>query len=105
MFSCTVEGIPGHPVAKLSGSLNLEHCKKIHSELLTILSQTDILTVDLGESDTLDLSFIQILQALLQDRSKKIRFANLPNHLCDNATSLGAEDFMAELSKRMENNA
>ena len=105
MFTCTVEGVPGHPVAKLSGSLILEHSRKIHSELLTILSQTDILTIDLGESDKSDLSFIQILYALLKDRDKKIRFANLPNHLRDNAARLGAGNFMAEFSKRMENNA
>lgn len=105
MFSCTVEGIPGHPVAKLSGGLSLEHCKKIHSELMTILSQTDVLTIDLGDSDRSDLSFIQILQALLKERNTKICFANLPGHLRDLAASLGAGNVMEELLKRMENNA
>lgn len=105
MFSCTVEEIPGHPIAKLSGSLSLEHCQKIHSELLTILSQTDILTIDLGESDKSDLSFLQILQALLKERNTKIFFANLPDHLHDLAASLGADNIMEELLMRMENNA
>ena len=105
MFSCTVKGVPGHPVVKLSGSLTLEHSRKIHAELLAHLRLTEAITIDLGESDKSDLSFIQILFALLKDPDKKIRFANLPTHLLDNAASLGAGNFMAELSKRLEKNA
>lgn len=105
MFSCTVKGVPGHPVVKLSGSLTLEHSRKIHAELLAHLRLTEAITIDLGESDKSDLSFIQILFALLKDPDKKIRFANLPTHLLDNTANLGAGNFMAELSKRLEKNA
>ncbi|ACU90726.1 STAS domain-containing protein [Desulfomicrobium baculatum] len=100
MFSCTIKGAPEHPVAKLSGSLTLEHSRKIHTELLALLSQAEVMTIDLGESDKSDLSFIQMLLALLKDPDKKIRFANLPAHLLDNAARLGADAFMAELSNR-----
>jgi len=103
MFSCSIKGAPDHPVAKLSGSLTLEHSRQIHAELLALLSQAEVMTIDLGESDKSDLSFIQILFALLKDQGKKIRFANLPEHLRGNAASLGADDFMAKLSNRMEN--
>lgn len=105
MFSCTVKDIPGHPIVILSGNLTLEHSRKIHAELLAHLRLAEVLTINLGESDKSDLSFIQILFALLKDPDKKIRFANLPTHLLDNAASLGASNFMAELSNRLEKNA
>ena len=102
MFSCTVNGGPDHPIAKLSGSLTLEHSRQIHAELLSLLSQAEVMTIDLGESETSDLSFIQILFALLKDHDKKIRFANLPEHLLGNAARLGAGEFMTKLSNPME---
>jgi hypothetical protein len=105
MFSCTVTGAPDHPVAKLSGSLTLEHCRRIHAELLILLSQADAITLDLGESNKSDLTFIQILHALIKKTDKKIRFMNLPDHLLENAARLGAHSFMTELSNRMETNA
>ncbi len=105
MFSCTVNGVPGHPVVKLSGSLTLEHSRKIHAELLAHLRLTEVLTIDMGEWDKLELSFIQILFALLKDPEKIIHFANIPTHLFDNAASLGAGNFMVELSNRLEKNA
>ena len=105
MFSCTVKGVPGHPVVKLSGSLTLEHSGKIHAELLAHLRLTEVLTIDLGESEKSDLSFIQILFALLKDPDKTIRFANLPKHLLDYAANLGAGNFVIELSNRLEKSA
>jgi hypothetical protein len=105
MFSCTVEGDPDHPVAKLSGNLSLENCRRIHAELLALLSRADAITVDLGESEKSDLSFIQILHALIKKTDKKIVFANLPDHLLENAARLGAHSFLIELSNRLENNA
>ena len=99
MFSCSIKGAPDHPVAKLTGSLTLENAGKIHAELLALLSRAEVMTIDLGESDKSDLSFIQMLLALLKEPDKKIRFTNLPAHLHDNAAILGAVKFMAELSQ------
>lgn len=104
MFSCTVTGAADHPVIKLSGSLTLEHCREIHSELLSRLPQTGTMTLDLEETDKSDLSFIQILCALLKESNTKTVFTNLPAHLFETAASLGADSLIKEISSRTEEN-
>ena len=105
MFSCTGAGDPGHMVAKLSGDLTLEHSKEIHAELLARLSRDGAMTIDLSESTKIDLSFVQILSALLKDPDTKIRFAPLPKHVINTATRLGADKLIKEISNRGEENA
>ena len=105
MFSCTFKEASDHPVARLSGSLTLEHSGKIHAELLALLSRTEVMTIDLGDSVKSDVSFLQILFALLKEPGKTILFSNLPAHLLDNAARLGADALMSELSNREEKNA
>ena len=104
MFACTVTGDPKHPVIKLSGSLTLEHSRDIHAQLLAHLAQAQSLTFDLGETDKSDLSFIQILCALIKDQGRKIRFSHLPAHLLESAASLGADGLIKEISNRIEEN-
>lgn len=104
MFSCTVQGPPEHPVIKLSGSLTLDHSKEIHAELLARLPQAGAVTLDLGDSDKSDLSFVQILCSLLKEQDKRIRFSNLPTHLLENAASLGADGLIKEISSLTEEN-
>ena len=104
MFSCTVQGPPEHPVIKLSGSLTLDHSKEIHAELLARLPQAGAITLDLGDSDKSDLSFVQILCSLLKEQDTRIRFSNLPTHLLENAASLGADGLIKEISSLTEEN-
>ncbi len=104
MFACTVTGAPQHPVIKLSGSLTLEHSREIHAELLSRLPQAEDVRIDLGETDASDLSFIQLLCALLKDQDRKVRFSNLPAHLLECAASLGADSFIKEITHRAEEN-
>ena len=105
MFSCTVNGGPDHPVAKLAGSLTLEHSSQIHAELLARLPQAGVMTIDLGESDKSDLSFIQMLCALVKEQDRTIRFLNLPAHLLESAASLGADSLIKEITHRIEEDA
>jgi anti-anti-sigma regulatory factor len=100
MFSCTVTGAADHPVIKLSGSLTLEHCREIHSELLSCLPKAGPVTLDLGETDRSDLSFVQILCALLKEPSSTTTFTNLPAHLFETAASLGADSLIKDLTSR-----
>lgn len=102
MFSCTVMGAADHPVIKLSGSLTLEHCREIHAELLARLPQAATLTLDLGETDKSDLSFIQILAALLKESSTRTIFSGLPAHLLETAASLGADSLIKDITSRTE---
>jgi len=104
MFSCTVTGAADHPVLKLSGSLTLEHCREIHAELLARLPQTGSMTLDLGETDRSDLSFVQILCALLKEQDTQTIFANVPPHLLETAASLGADSLIKDISSRTEEN-
>jgi len=105
MFSCTVTADPGHVVVKLSGDLIVEHSREIHAELLARLSRDRDVTIDLGESARIDLSFVQILSALLKCQDSKVRIANLPAHVTDTAGVLGAGDIIRELSTRSGDNA
>ena len=104
MFACTTQGTPEHPVIKLVGSLTLEHSKEIHAELLVRLPQAKALTLDLGESEKSDLSFVQILCSLLKNQSTRISFASLPTHLLELAASLGADSLIKEITSRIEEN-
>jgi anti-anti-sigma regulatory factor len=104
MFSCTVQGPPELPVIKLSGSLTLENSREIHAELLARLPKARVITLDLGDSDKSDLSFVQLLCALLKEQDKKISFTNLPAHLLENAASLGADSLIKEITSRTEDN-
>lgn len=104
MFSCTVQGPPEHPVIKLSGSLTLDHSREIHAELLTRLPQAGAITLDLGDSEKSDLSFVQILCSLLKEQDRKISFVNLPTHLFENAASLGADALIKEITSLAEEN-
>jgi anti-anti-sigma regulatory factor len=104
MFSCTVTGAADHPIIQLSGSLTLEHCREIHSELLAHLPKNGSVTLDLGETDKSDLSFVQILCALLREPNTTTIFANLPAHLFETAATLGADSLIKEISSRTEEN-
>ena len=104
MFACTTQGTPEHPVIKLVGSLTLEHSKEIHAELLARLPQAKALTLDLGDSEKSDLSFVQILCSLLKNQSTRISFASLPTHLLELAASLGADSLIKEITSRIEEN-
>lgn len=104
MFSCTVQGPPEHPVIKLSGSLTLEHSREIHAELLARLPKAAVITLDLGDSEKSDLSFVQILCSLLKEQDKTISFTSLPSHLLENAASLGADSLIKEITNRTQDN-
>lgn len=104
MFSSSVDYFQGRPVLRLMGDLTLEHSRDILSGLLASLSSHSDVTIDMRDSTKSDLSFFQILYALLKHPGANIRFARLPQHLFDNATALGADDLMQELSTRMEKN-
>ena len=105
MFSCTVSADPGRVVVKLSGDLIVEHSREIHAELLARLARDCDVTIDLGESARIDLSFVQILSALLKCPDRNVRIANLPTHVTDTAGVLGAGDIIRELSARTGDDA
>lgn len=104
MFACTTQGTPEHPVIKLVGSLTLEHSKEIHAELLARLPLAKALTLDLGDSEKSDLSFVQVLCSLLKSQSTRISFVSLPTHLLELAASLGADSLIKEITSRIEEN-
>jgi anti-anti-sigma regulatory factor len=104
MFACTTHGTPENPVIKLAGSLTLEHSKEIHAELLARLPQAKALTLDLGDSEKSDVSFVQILCSLLKSQGTRISFASLPTHLLELAASLGADSLIKEITSRIEEN-
>lgn len=105
MFSCTVTADPGDVIVKLSGDLIVEHSREIHAELLARLSRGRDVTIDLGESARIDLSFVQILSALLKYPDMNVRIANLPTHVTDTAGVLGAGDIIRALSTRSGDDA
>ncbi len=102
MYTCTSHGPSESPVISLSGDLTLEHCREIQAELQARLSQADAVTLDLSGSRNSDLSFIQILCALLKDPNKRIGFLPLPTHLVELAASLGADSLIKDITSRSE---
>lgn len=102
MFTCTSHGPSESPVISLSGDLTLEHCREIQTELQARLGQAEAVTLDLRDSLKSDLSFIQILCALLKDQNKRIGFLPLPTHLVELAASLGADSLIKDITSRTE---
>lgn len=102
MFTCTVLGSPDHPIIRLGGNLTLDHCREIHAELQARLAQVESATLDLGASQTSDLSFVQILYALLKDSTRQIRFRPLPTHLIELVAGLGGDGLLRDMRNRIE---
>lgn len=101
MFACTVHGAPANPVISLHGELILENCQEILAALRGHLSPATAACIDLGDTTRSDLSFIQILTAVMKDPDKTVTFAPLPTHLLETAATVGAGD----LIKKISNNA
>lgn len=102
MFACAMHGVTEHPALSLSGNLTLEHSREIHAALMTALAQAKTLTLDLRDSEKLDISFIQLLCALLKHENTKISFTPLPAHLLEYMASLGADSLIKEITNRIE---
>jgi anti-anti-sigma regulatory factor len=102
MFACAMHGVAEHPVLTLSGNLTLEHSREIHAALMTALEQGKTLTLDLRDSEKLDISFIQLLCALLKNENTKISFVSPPAHLLDYVSNLGADSLIKEITNRIE---
>jgi anti-anti-sigma regulatory factor len=102
MFASTIHGTQEHPVLRLEGSLTLEHATQIHAALTARLAAPEPFSIDLGGAERFDLSFIQMLYALLQDQSRSIGFLPLPDRLVELAASVGADSLIKEISTRIE---
>ncbi len=102
MFASTIQGTPDHPVLRLDGSLTLEHATQIHAALMARLAAPEPFLLDLRGADRFDLSFVQMLHALLKDQSRPIGFLPLPDGLVELAASVGADSVIKEISTRIE---
>ena len=104
MFASTIQGTPEHPVLRLDGSLTLEHAVQIHAALMARLAAPEPFSLDLRGADRFDLSFVQMLHALLKDGTRSIGFLPLPDGLVELAASVGADSLIKEISTRIEEN-
>jgi anti-anti-sigma regulatory factor len=104
MFSSTMQGTPDHPVLRLDGSLTLDNSARIHAALSGLLALPGPFSIDLRGADRFDLSFIQMLCALLKDTTRHIGFLPLPDQLVELAATLGAGSLIKDISTRIEDN-
>lgn len=102
MFASTIHGAPEHPILRLEGSLTLEHAAQIHAALTARLAAPESFSIDVRGADRFDLSFLQMLHALLKDRSRNIGFLPLPEGLVELAASLGADSLIKDITTRTE---
>ncbi|NLY40294.1 MAG: STAS domain-containing protein [Desulfovibrionales bacterium] len=97
MLTCTTLGSPERPIVKLQGSLTMEHAREIHAALLKHVHFSPHLVLDLGDTDKSDVSFVQILVALLKNPERNISFTPLPPHLLELAASIGADSLIKNI--------
>jgi anti-anti-sigma regulatory factor len=102
MFASTIQGTPEHPVLRLEGSLTLEHATQIHAALMARLAAPEPFSIDLRGADRFDLSFLQMLHALLKNQSRRIGFLPLPEGLVELAASVGADSLIKDITTRIE---
>ncbi|GAB1410125.1 hypothetical protein MASR1M90_12790 [Desulfovibrionales bacterium] len=97
MFTCTTQGSPDRPTVKFLGSLTIEHAREIHAALMKHLHFSQRLVLDLSDTDKSDVSFIQILVALLKNPGRNISFTPLPAHILELAASIGADNLIQNI--------
>lgn len=102
MFSSTIQGTPEHPVLRLEGSLTLDNTALIQAALSARLAMPGPFSLDLQGADRFDLSFIQMLCALLKDTTRHIGFLPLPDQFVELAATLGADSLIKDISTRIE---
>jgi anti-anti-sigma regulatory factor len=98
MFDCTVHGTPTNPVIALHGDLTLENCRQILTVLREHLALATAASIDLADTTSSDLSFIQILASVAKISDKQVSFAPLPTHLFETAAMVGAGDLIKQIS-------
>ena len=105
MFTCIHGGTEAAPTIALIDDLTLEHCREIQTELLRPFPARE-LRIDLSATEKSDLSFLQILHALIRHADAAqtlLRFtAPLPAHLVELAAMAGASGLIKEISTRIE---
>lgn len=104
MFTCTVQGPPERPVVVLGGSMTLEHATEIHAALSARLNQAVPCCIDLRGVGRFDLSFIQMLVALLKDQTLRLDFSPLPPAFVEFAASVGADSLIKDVTSRIKDN-
>ncbi len=101
MFTYTLS--PDQQTISLEANLTLEHAKEIHAALQQALARTRTLRIDMSKSTKADLSFLQILFALLRSSEWTIRFTGaLPAHVVELATGVGAGNLIKDIQNRTE---
>ena len=100
MFSSTIQGTPEHPILRFEGSLTLENSEQVHAAISARLAEPGPFTLDLRGADRFDLSFIQMLYALLKDTDHDIGFLPLPDGFLQCASSLGADSLIKDITAR-----
>lgn len=105
MFTCVHGGTESAPTIALIDELTLEHCQEIRAELLRCFPARE-LRIDLSATEKADLSFLQILHALIRhaDATRtRLRFtAPLPDHMLELAAAVGATGLIKDISTRIE---
>jgi anti-anti-sigma regulatory factor len=100
MFSSTIKGTPEHPILRLEGSLTLENSAQIHEALSARLAEPGPFSLDLRGAEKFDLTFIQMLYALLMDKNHQVGFLPLPDHFHQCAAGLGADSLVKDIATR-----
>ncbi len=105
MFTCVHGGTEAAPTIALIDDLILDHCREIHAELLRRFPARE-LRIDLSATEKSDLSFLQILHALIRHadavQTRLLFTGPLPAHLVELAATVGASSLIKEISTRIE---
>ncbi len=100
MFSSTIQGTPEHPILRFEGSLTLDNSEQVHAAISARLAEPGPLTLDLRGADRFDLSFIQMLYALLKNTERDIGFLPPPDGFFQCASSLGADSLIKDITTK-----
>ncbi len=102
MFTTTTRDDGSTLTLELSGDLTLEHGGELHTLLLSH-KDAPTLRICLRDATRMDLTFLQLLQALMRSRNRDnlhLEFAPLPDVLVSLGAALGASDLMKDITDR-----
>ncbi|MFN2267976.1 MAG: STAS domain-containing protein [Desulfonatronovibrio sp.] len=79
-------------VMNLQGNLNVEQASELHRAILETLQKHEVVQIDMGNVENVDLTFLQIVCALYKEAvrgGKRLIFESIPSKIVIKAEKMG----------------
>ena len=103
-ISITESDINNHFVVNLSGNLTIENSDSIHNYLIKRALSQDSITLNISESDEIDLSIFQLIVGLIVARNKLEKKTDIKFNISESMTELADKSGLTALISSIKSN-